>query len=381
MAEVQESSRFQRRDRRNLHDSRGTEGNNYAYHHRSRDGRLGNGGNLPNHRTRNERYKKDGGWHRADDRFRLFRFAAKERDWKNDRIEYSRELPESVEEEDSRFFSKYDNNAIQSSLRLLWSASPEPMKNIIEHKKRWKGETDTGSQDESSTSSSSDESSSEESRRRSRRREKRYTSRNKRRNERRRRKTRRRRYSTSSNSSDSISESSDNESNYSRRSDKRTKHSHQIASAATPAYSPDSSDSESVGPKPPSLQDTTAATSFVDAGGGKAKYGKALLPGEGSAMAQYVQNNMRVPRRGEIGYGAEEIDKFEKSGYVMSGSRHARMNAVRIRKENQVYTAEEQRALAMITLEEKAEKEKALVQDFRAMLEQKLEKKEGKKGH
>ena len=143
----------------------------------------------------------------------------------------------------------------------------------------------------------------------------------------------------------------------------------------------DSSDSESVGPKPPSLQDATAATSFVDAGGGKAKYGKALLPGEGSAMAQYVQNNMRVPRRGEIGYGAEEIDKFEKSGYVMSGSRHARMNAVRIRKENQVYTAEEQRALAMITSEEKAEKEKALVQDFRAMLEQKLEKKEDKKGH
>jgi hypothetical protein len=106
---------------------------------------------------------------------------------------------------------------------------------------------------------------------------------------------------------------------------------------------------------------------------GKANYGKALLPGEGSAMAHFVQNNMRVPRRGEIGYGADEIDKFEKSGYVMSGSRHARMNAVRIRKENQVYTAEEQRALAMITLEEKAEKEKALVQDFRQMLEQKLQ--------
>ena len=32
---------------------------------------------------------------------------------------------------------------------------------------------------------------------------------------------------------------------------------------------------------------------------------------------------------------------------VMSGSRHRRMNAVRIRKENQVYSAEEKRALAM----------------------------------
>ena len=44
----------------------------------------------------------------------------------------------------------------------------------------------------------------------------------------------------------------------------------------------------------------------------------------------------------------------------MSGSRHARMNAVRIRKENQVYSAEEQRALALITLEENQQKEAAL---------------------
>ncbi len=33
---------------------------------------------------------------------------------------------------------------------------------------------------------------------------------------------------------------------------------------------------------------------------------------------------------------AEEIEQFETEGFVMSGSRHKRMNAVRIRKENQV---------------------------------------------
>ena len=33
--------------------------------------------------------------------------------------------------------------------------------------------------------------------------------------------------------------------------------------------------------------------------------------------------------------------------YVMSGSRHKKMNAIRIRKENQVYSAEEKRALAL----------------------------------
>ena len=44
-----------------------------------------------------------------------------------------------------------------------------------------------------------------------------------------------------------------------------------------------------------------------------------------------------------------KIEHLESVGYVLSGSRHARMNAVRIRKENQVYSAEEKRALALIT--------------------------------
>ncbi len=37
-----------------------------------------------------------------------------------------------------------------------------------------------------------------------------------------------------------------------------------------------------------------------------------------------------------MGLKAEEIEQFETEGFVMSGSRHKRMNAVRIRKENQV---------------------------------------------
>ena len=42
------------------------------------------------------------------------------------------------------------------------------------------------------------------------------------------------------------------------------------------------------------------------------------------------------------------------AGFVMSGSRHKRMNAVRIRKENQVLNAEEQKAMASYSYEEKA---------------------------
>uniref|UniRef100_A0A7S2RTS4 NF-kappa-B-activating protein C-terminal domain-containing protein n=1 Tax=Eucampia antarctica TaxID=49252 RepID=A0A7S2RTS4_9STRA len=103
------------------------------------------------------------------------------------------------------------------------------------------------------------------------------------------------------------------------------------------------------------------------------QYGGALLPGEGEALAAFVQQNLRIPRRGEIGYSANDIESYEHSGYVMSGSRHARMNAVRIRKENQIYSAEEQRALALITLEENQQKESKLMQDFRTMLKHKRE--------
>lgn len=88
-------------------------------------------------------------------------------------------------------------------------------------------------------------------------------------------------------------------------------------------------------------------------GGLSAKdFGKALLPGEGAAMAAYVAEGKRIPRRGEIGLTSDEIANYESVGYVMSGSRHRRMEAVRIRKENQIYSADEKRALAMFSKEE-----------------------------
>ncbi|CAB3362692.1 Hypothetical predicted protein [Cloeon dipterum] len=85
--------------------------------------------------------------------------------------------------------------------------------------------------------------------------------------------------------------------------------------------------------------------------------GKALLPGEGAAMAAYVAEGKRIPRRGEIGLTSDEIASFESVGYVMSGSRHRRMEAVRIRKENQIYSADEKRALAMFSKDERQKRE------------------------
>ncbi|KAF6164683.1 hypothetical protein GIB67_033899 [Kingdonia uniflora] len=102
---------------------------------------------------------------------------------------------------------------------------------------------------------------------------------------------------------------------------------------------------------------------------GHISYGGALRPGEGDAIAQYVQQGKRIPRRGEVGLSADEIQKFEDLGYVMSGSRHQRMNAIRIRKENQVYSAEDKRALAMFNYEEKAKREHKVMADLQRLVQ------------
>lgn len=107
-------------------------------------------------------------------------------------------------------------------------------------------------------------------------------------------------------------------------------------------------------------------------------FGHALLPGEGAAMAEYVKAGKRIPRRGEIGLTSDEIANFEKSGYVMSGSRHRRMEAVRLRKENQIYSADEKRALASFNQEERRKRESKILSSFREMVYRKTKGKEEK---
>ncbi|KAL7636204.1 UNVERIFIED_CONTAM: hypothetical protein RMT77_012961 [Armadillidium vulgare] len=104
-------------------------------------------------------------------------------------------------------------------------------------------------------------------------------------------------------------------------------------------------------------------------------FGKALLPGEGAAMAAFIAEGKRIPRRGEIGLTSDEIEQFENVGYVMSGSRHRRMEAVRLRKENQIYSADEKRALAMFNKEERQKRESKILTQFRDIIQNKLKKK------
>lgn len=264
---------------------------------------------------------------------------------------------------------------------ILWARSPSPPK----EKQSGKKPVDSESSDSDTTASSSSSSyesmssSSEERRRRRKRRRGREKGR-------RRRRRRRSPSTSSSSSSDSSSGASDSDES-SVQARKKKKHAvdptedvqgkelapvmdeqdlkdAQEFKAAVQGPNDNDSDDDEVGPMP--LPQSNAAETMTHA-----SYGGALLPGEGQALAAYVQQNLRIPRRGEIGYSGEDIEQYEHQGYVMSGSRHARMNAVRIRKENQVYSAEEQRALALITMEENQQKEAQLMQDFRTMLKEK----------
>jgi hypothetical protein len=86
-------------------------------------------------------------------------------------------------------------------------------------------------------------------------------------------------------------------------------------------------------------------------------------------MLEYVASGKRIPRRGEVGLSSDQISHFEELGYVMSGSRHSRMNAVRIRKENQIYSAEEKAALAMFNFEENKRREAKILEDMKSLVD------------
>ena len=53
--------------------------------------------------------------------------------------------------------------------------------------------------------------------------------------------------------------------------------------------------------------------------------------------------------------------------------RHRRMEAVRLRKENQIYSADEKRALASFNHEERSKRESKILSQLREMVRKKME--------
>lgn len=139
------------------------------------------------------------------------------------------------------------------------------------------------------------------------------------------------------------------------------------ASAATSSGAQEDDSDGEVGPQP--LEEPSKSRK-VD----ERQYGGALLRGEGSAMAAFLKDgtDMRIPRRGEIGLTSDEIASYETVGYVMSGSRHRRMNAVRMRKENQVISAEEKRGILQLQKEERERREAILREEFQELVKENL---------
>ena len=93
-------------------------------------------------------------------------------------------------------------------------------------------------------------------------------------------------------------------------------------------------------------------------------------------MAAFLQDGIesRIPRRGEIGLISDQIAQYEDVGYVMSGSRHHRMNAVRKRKENQVIRAEdsEKRGILKLQRDERERMEAILKEEFSELVNERL---------
>ena len=137
------------------------------------------------------------------------------------------------------------------------------------------------------------------------------------------------------------------------------------AAIAAAAIEEHYSDSDSFGPKPSTTTTTNEGPRLLSH---DVSFGKHLRPGEGEAMARFVEQNQRIPRRGEVGWKSDEIERLESIGYVMSGSRHKRMNEVRIRKENQILSAAEQKLLEQHNFEEKAAREERIMAEFRRMV-------------
>lgn len=73
----------------------------------------------------------------------------------------------------------------------------------------------------------------------------------------------------------------------------------------------------------------------------------------------------RQLKRGEQGKSIEELEKLEKAGFVMTGTRSARINMIR---EHQARDAEADSLTNR--LQEKGKREDALIDHFRSLLQQ-----------
>ncbi|KAH8062946.1 hypothetical protein JL721_8561 [Aureococcus anophagefferens] len=105
-------------------------------------------------------------------------------------------------------------------------------------------------------------------------------------------------------------------------------------------------------------------------GGGAVDYGGALRPGEGAAIAQYVQKNMRIP--GAAGRLAGRGDRAPRERGLRHERQPPRAHERRAHPQGEPGLLRRGEARALITFEEKQQQENKVMGEFRAMLQQRL---------
>lgn len=64
-----------------------------------------------------------------------------------------------------------------------------------------------------------------------------------------------------------------------------------------------------------------------------------------------------------------EIENYENQGYEMSGSRHKGLTQMHLKKQAQVYSIEENRALQIFNYESKLKKEHKIIEEMQNLLQ------------
>ncbi|PSN51409.1 hypothetical protein C0J52_05436 [Blattella germanica] len=104
----------------------------------------------------------------------------------------------------------------------------------------------------------------------------------------------------------------------------------------------------------------------------KKKKKKKVSSSSSSSSSEAEETELWVEKSKADNSGSEDEDGMVGPVQKQHVTLHRRMEAVRIRKENQIYSADEKRALAMFSKEERQKRENRILSQFKEMVSSKL---------
>lgn len=92
----------------------------------------------------------------------------------------------------------------------------------------------------------------------------------------------------------------------------------------------------------------------------------------GINFSEFFKDGKRIPLRGQEGMSVDQILAFERAGYKMSGYNKRQTEATYMKAERKVYTQEEKRMLEKHSLDDRKQKEKDKMEQFKNLAAQKF---------